>query len=290
MLELHHVNILTPDVEGSIALYQEKLGMKVVARFWREGQFDLAIMRGGPASTEFAIEFVGPPFVDWMKEMFEGHGPMMDHLSFLVDDVDEVDAWHERLKARGVEILMPPTPFLTVKAMYCRDPCGAIVELIAYLDPSSAHSARDVAPSAGREYRFHHLSITCHDIPAVERFYVKELGLKTVREFREDGYIFVADPAFVADRTRAAPTLEILGPPGIAPREAAFLARYGPGIDHLCFTVDDVDAAYEELAADGVHFDLEPVDHGEIRMAFFKDPNGVDIELFPPLPRDVLAY
>ena len=41
-LELNHINILTGDMEESLAFYQEKLGMKVAARYFQEGVFDLA--------------------------------------------------------------------------------------------------------------------------------------------------------------------------------------------------------------------------------------------------------
>ena len=286
-LELHHVNILTPDVEGSIAFYRDRLGMCLAARHYQEGLFDIAFLRERSASTGFAIELVGPPFVGWMKEMYQQYGPMMDHFSFVTDDVDY---WHEKLKARGCDIVMPPEPFLTVEEMYLRDACGVIVEIMSFLDPGFEPAVPPPVPGdGGLEYRLHHISILCHDIRSLERFYTDELGLTTVLEVREQGYIFMADAAFLADKDRAAPTIEIMGPPGIEPREAAFLQRYGPAVDHLCFTVDDVDAAHEELAAQGIQFDLEPVDYGGTRMAFFKDPNGVDIELLPPVPRGVLS-
>ncbi len=285
-LKLHHVNILTSDVEGSIAFYRDKLGMCLAARMYQEGLYDIAFLRDGPASVEFAIELVGPPFVGWMAEMFEKHGPLMDHFSFVTDDVD---GWYEKLQASEVEFLMPPTPYLTVKEMYFRDACGAIVEVMEFLDPNLAVSMPQVSPSSGLEYRLHHISIVCHDIPALEHFYAQELELTTIYEDREDGYIFMADPAvLLAGGDNIAPTIEIMGPPGIEPREEAFLAKYGPGIDHLCFTVNDVDAAYENLSAEGVHFDMEPADNWGTRVAFFKDPNGIDVELILPVSPGVI--
>ncbi|MBL7164602.1 MAG: VOC family protein [Anaerolineales bacterium] len=283
-LYLQHVNILTPDIGGTITFYQEKLGMKLAARFYQEGIFDIAFLRDGSASTHFAIELVGPPFIGWMEDTYQKHGPIMDHFNFVVDDVD---TWYQKLKVSKTEFVQQPEHFLGVKEMYFRDPCGVITEMMALDDPRLMPALSPESPDGKNiEYRLHHISILCNDIPAVERFYVEELGLHTVLEAREDGYIFLIDPLVLADETMTAPSLEIMGPPGIEPREAAYLAKYGPGIDHLCFVVDDVDAAFEELSAKGIQFDLEPMEYAGSKIAYFKDPNGIDIELMLPIPRE----
>ena len=92
----------------------------------------------------------------------------------------------------------------------------------------------------------------------------------------------MADSSVIEDDTRFAPSLEFIGPPGLLPRETDFLQRYGPGIDHVSFIVPDVDAAYQELKSKGAKFHIDPVDSGVTRLAFFKDPNGVDIEIELP--------
>lgn len=62
-----------------------------------------------------------------------------------------------------------------------------------------------------------------------------------------------------------------------------FLAKRGPGIHHICFEVDDIDAACEELSAKGVRMiDAKPRDgaHG-CRVAFIhpSEMGGVLVEL-----------
>jgi glyoxylase I family protein len=53
------------------------------------------------------------------------------------------------------------------------------------------------------------------------------------------------------------------------------------GFVHLAFQVDDVDATYRELVAKGVQFFIEPRSAiSDIRMAFFRDPDGNPLELF----------
>jgi catechol 2,3-dioxygenase-like lactoylglutathione lyase family enzyme len=50
--------------------------------------------------------------------------------------------------------------------------------------------------------------------------------------------------------------------------------------DHLTFSVDDMEATTTDLKGKGVVFNLEPISmEGGIKVAFFKDPEGVQIEL-----------
>ena len=65
-----------------------------------------------------------------------------------------------------------------------------------------------------------------------------------------------------------------------APYEAAGLTDgLPPGFLHFGYVVADVDAAAADLAADGIPFVMEPTDFGPLRVAFFRSPGGVRIEL-----------
>jgi len=58
------------------------------------------------------------------------------------------------------------------------------------------------------------------------------------------------------------------------------------GNRHLAFYVADVDAEAARLRAAGVPLDVEPSDHkGDVRLAFFRDPDGTVLELLsgPPV-------
>lgn len=53
-----------------------------------------------------------------------------------------------------------------------------------------------------------------------------------------------------------------------------------PGIDHLSFTISDVDALYRKLRATGVEIDGTPEDHSwGARMVGLKDPDGNNLYL-----------
>jgi catechol 2,3-dioxygenase-like lactoylglutathione lyase family enzyme len=57
------------------------------------------------------------------------------------------------------------------------------------------------------------------------------------------------------------------------------------GAIHICFDVDDIDAAYARLSARGAEFSAPPaaIDEGPLagyRFAYFRDPDGIQFELF----------
>ncbi len=60
-----------------------------------------------------------------------------------------------------------------------------------------------------------------------------------------------------------------------------------PGMRHIAMAVDDFDAAYQELKAQGINFEGEPYNNEGNRLVFFKDPDGNLIHLIKrdkPLP------
>jgi catechol 2,3-dioxygenase-like lactoylglutathione lyase family enzyme len=58
------------------------------------------------------------------------------------------------------------------------------------------------------------------------------------------------------------------------------------GVRHLAFYVGDVDAEAVRLRAAGVPLDVEPMTAtGDVRLAFFRDPDGTQLELLGGPPR-----
>jgi catechol 2,3-dioxygenase-like lactoylglutathione lyase family enzyme len=57
--------------------------------------------------------------------------------------------------------------------------------------------------------------------------------------------------------------------------------RYG--YDHIGLEVDDVDAAYKDLTERGYSFFMPPRDIPNLRIAFFRGPENITIELLQPL-------
>jgi catechol 2,3-dioxygenase-like lactoylglutathione lyase family enzyme len=69
------------------------------------------------------------------------------------------------------------------------------------------------------------------------------------------------------------------------------LANCDVGAVHVCFQVDDIQAAHADLTAAGIAFNHPPIelgpDAGDLEgywFAYFRDPDGVQLELFQLAP------
>ena len=51
------------------------------------------------------------------------------------------------------------------------------------------------------------------------------------------------------------------------------------GAAHMAFTVEDIDAASQALKAKGVTFVAPPQDFGRTKAVYFRDPDGITMEL-----------
>ncbi|MFA7554792.1 MAG: VOC family protein [Spongiibacteraceae bacterium] len=62
----------------------------------------------------------------------------LDHIGFIIDEIDQVDEWYEFLRENGVRINnAPKTHRDGARSFYCRDPDGTVVQMI-YHPPISA--------------------------------------------------------------------------------------------------------------------------------------------------------
>jgi catechol 2,3-dioxygenase-like lactoylglutathione lyase family enzyme len=58
-------------------------------------------------------------------------GQKLDHIGFIVDEIDEIDVWHAYLKANDINILREPKTHRDgARSMYCEDPDRTVVQLI----------------------------------------------------------------------------------------------------------------------------------------------------------------
>jgi catechol 2,3-dioxygenase-like lactoylglutathione lyase family enzyme len=116
----------------------------------------------------------------------------------------------------------------------------------------------------------HHIALITANFATLRDFYVETLGLPIVGAFAGHNIIFIQ---------AGSTTIELI-------ERTGYTAPASGGWDHFAFTVDDVDAAYAELSARGVVFHVPPrsfPDPAEVRIAFFKDPDGNVLELVQPV-------
>lgn len=114
---LRHVALFTTTLEASVRFYTELMGMTVEWNpdpdnyYLTSGNDNLALHR----ATE-------SPAVGGQK---------LDHVGFIVDEIEQVDVWHAYLLANGVNVLQAPKTHRDgARSLYCEDPDGTVVQMI----------------------------------------------------------------------------------------------------------------------------------------------------------------
>jgi glyoxylase I family protein len=122
--------------------------------------------------------------------------------------------------------------------------------------------------------RTHHVAVICSDYERSRRFYADVLGLEVVSEVFRAG----RNSRKLDLRLPDGAQIELFSFPDPPARPSYPEAC---GLRHVAFEVADVDAAVAELTGRGVT--VEPVRVDEYtgkRFAFFKDPDGLPLELY----------
>lgn len=124
-VQLEFVRLLVGDLARSVAFYRDVLGLRLAfddgenyASFDVTEGFSLSLFRH-----------------DLMAEAIGSDAPVGGDRAVLVFASSDVDAEAERLAARGVEIVAPPTdrPDWGIRTLHLRDPDGHLVEINAPL-------------------------------------------------------------------------------------------------------------------------------------------------------------
>lgn len=144
--------------------------------------------------------------------------------------------------------------------------------------------------------RTNHTSFTVSDLDRSVAFYRDKIGMEFIsQQVRDQKFSEKASGipgahlkiAFLKAPDHKLELIQYLNPPG----KKLDLTTNNVGASHLAFEVDNLHEMYESLKADGYEFVSEPLqiqggpNHGGW-MAYFKDPDGITIELqqFPERP------
>jgi methylmalonyl-CoA/ethylmalonyl-CoA epimerase len=129
-----------------------------------------------------------------------------------------------------------------------------------------------------------HIAIIVPDLEGALAFWEGALGLKLARTES-----VAAEGVEVAFLPVGESNVELLKPTAADSGVARFLEKRGPGIHHMCFEVDDIDATLAQLRERGIQLiNEQPVDmpahggHAARRYAFVhpKSTGGVLVELY----------
>ncbi|RPI73506.1 MAG: VOC family protein [Geobacteraceae bacterium] len=120
-------------------------------------------------------------------------------------------------------------------------------------------------------FRFHHVHIICKDLEKMIEFFTEGLGADLVRRKKfgtADGASLDLQGTTINLRVaRADEKLE-----GDASRTVY-------GYNHIGLEVEEIEVAYTDLSAQGYSFFMPPTNIPELRIAFFRGPEDIVIEL-----------
>ncbi|MGE4432246.1 MAG: VOC family protein [Sphingobium sp.] len=136
-----------------------------------------------------------------------------------------------------------------------------------------------------------HAAWVTHDVEATADFYTRIMGMELASTVYDDHVPSTGDafPYFhIFFRMGDGSTIAFFEAPGLPPRLPAPHPAYDI-FDHIALEVSDratVDRWYEWLVGNGLSV-VGPTDHkGLIYSIYFKDPNGLRLEITTPLDKD----
>lgn len=114
---MRHVALYVAAFDACERFYVELLGMQVE---WRPDADNVYLSSG---CDNVALHRA--------REAFATEGQHLDHIGFILDEMDQVDAWHAFLDANAVPIITQPRTHRDgARSFYCKDPDGNTVQLI----------------------------------------------------------------------------------------------------------------------------------------------------------------
>jgi lactoylglutathione lyase len=128
-----------------------------------------------------------------------------------------------------------------------------------------------------RAYRFDHIHLRCHDCEAMARFFESMFDADVKRDVYPAGTLYPGQP-----RVRMVVGGQTILTAPKHPDDAMAPAPKFPSyaLEHMGFTVDDVDAACAELKAKGAEIAVGPLTRSPgLRLEFVRGPEGIMVEL-----------
>lgn len=115
---LRHVALYCDDLEKCEQFYIKMLGMEVE---WRPDADNVYLTSG---NDNLALHRSPPDYC-------MSGDQRLDHIGFIIRDMNEVDAWHDFFVAHEVKIMAKPRTHRDgARSFYCHDPEGNTVQLI----------------------------------------------------------------------------------------------------------------------------------------------------------------
>ena len=124
-MRIHLSGVFVDDQQKALRFYTETLGFKLKHNIpLGEHAWITVVSEEAPEGTELVLEPDAHPAVRPFKRALVEDG--IPSNSFAVDDVE---AEHERLMAKGVRFVQPPTDLGTVVVAVFDDTCGNLIQI-----------------------------------------------------------------------------------------------------------------------------------------------------------------
>ena len=124
-------------------------------------------------------------------------------------------------------------------------------------------------------YQLNHIHVLCSDLENMIRFFTENLEASLVERKKFGG----ADGASL----NLQGTIINLRVAQKDEKINADTSRSFYGFHHIGLTVESIEDAYKELTAKGFDFFVPITDTGKSKIAFFRGPDNITIELLQPL-------
>ena len=124
-MRIHLAGVMVDDQHKALSFYTETLGFKLKHNIpLGEHAWITVVSEEAPEGTELVLEPDAHPAARPFKRALVEDG--IPYTSFAVDDVE---AEHERLMAKGVRFVQPPTDLGTVITAVFDDTCGNLIQI-----------------------------------------------------------------------------------------------------------------------------------------------------------------
>lgn len=119
---LRHVALFVSEFEACLDFYTQLLDMQVE---WHPDPDNIYLSSG---CDNLALHRLND---DDLADRDSTISQRLDHIGFIIPQLEQVDEWYAWLEANGVEIVAPPRTHRDgARSFYCRDPDGTVVQVI----------------------------------------------------------------------------------------------------------------------------------------------------------------
>jgi catechol 2,3-dioxygenase-like lactoylglutathione lyase family enzyme len=123
---LHHVALVTNDMEKTVKFYRDVLGSEI-AMAHRQGDRQVRhyFITVAPNTVFAFFEFPEAKMPEWLEATRPKSGRHLDHVDFYVESIDDIRYWEQRLSEHGIAIKRT----IGGDSIFFHDPNNIVIQL-----------------------------------------------------------------------------------------------------------------------------------------------------------------